>query len=1129
MSQIVDQMKAFGFARCGASYLVNIRHIRAIEGIFNLVAFLFYILGVYNYVAAVFTGIDSTWNIQFFLTIIAMAASLAVNITAIFLTPMIIAKLQKSAVSVTAVFLGILLMGTYIANENATVINAALKTDPYKVVTEEEGDANSTYYPSSFNNLADLIQAGKEKCEEAVAEGAVLLKNENGTLPLSEEERRVSFFGVGSVDPIYSGTGSGGMDSSEAPTFKSAFERNELFAVNDTLWNWYSADEQKQYLREEGSTGAGVTGIKKIGEAPWSVVASANDSSFANFGDAAIVVISRLGGEGSDLPRGTLSLNQLNDKTGTAGDSTEGDYLKLSPNEISLLKGLKEKKDQGVFKKVILLMNYANQIEAEFLNDPEYGIDAALWISMPGKTGLYAVADILAGEVNPSGNLSTTFWKTHDQNPSMANFGTYLYEGATVETGSITNLGHYYVVYQEGIYVGYKYTETRYEDYVVGRQNVGNFNYANTVTYPFGYGLSYSSFEYSNFKVMKTGSGYKIKYVVEVDVTNNGPYAGKEVVQAYLQKAYGNYNVQNKVEASSVELVGFAKTETLAVGETEKVTIEIDGRQFSSYDANNEKTYVITEGDYYLTIANDAHDAVNNILAKKNYTPVNTENRMDAEGNKTLVSDAITLSFDSTTYATSVTGATITNQFEYTDWNNYEHKGNDTVEYVSRNNWVQTLPSDLSDNVILHWSRQLETDINAMGQEGEVTLPEDNGAYPIYGEFVADKNGNPNIKLINMRADEYGNPIDYNDDKWDTFLNQLTWEETVELIRNGIRNTGAIVSIDKPGTLDHNGPSGLTQPYNANKQGLASQTKDKLRTKSAMFYPSSGLLAASFNIDLMYEIGDLIGEDALWAGYSGLYGPGSNIERTPYSGRNFEYYSEDGYLSGMICAYECAGMENNGLYVYNKHIGLNDQEDMRRGICTWANEQSIREIYMRAFELPITIRGTEYQFQGETVTFRGASGVMTAFNRMGIYWSATRKGMMTSFLREECGMTGIAVTDMWASHGVTPYMNLPAMLVAGTNLVDGMQPAADLNICRENHADVAWAMREAAHRILYTVVHSNAMNGYSTGTRLVPIMPWWQTTLLIADIVLGVAFMASLSWCGYSVIRYLRKNKSKVF
>lgn len=480
--------------------------------------------------------------------------------------------------------------------------------------------------------------------------------------------------------------------------------------MNETLWNWYSAPEQEGYKRVMGDTGPGVTGVKVIGEAPWQEVEAAAGDSFSQYGDAAIVVISRVGGEGSDMPRGDRSLSMLDDSTGTGGDSTDGDYLKLSPKEKELLAALSAKKEEGVFGKIIVLLNAANQIEADFLDDPAYGIDAALWIGTPGQTGLYGVAEILAGNVNPSGRLSATFWRTHDQNPSLANFGATAYEGApnAVNSDGSPQQDKYYVVYQEGIYLGYRYTESRYEDYVMGTDNVGEFRYENAVSYPFGYGLSYSRFTYSDFQVTQTQSGGERAYTVSLTVTNTGAAAGKETVQIYLQKPYGPYNREYNVEAAAVELVGFAKTEQLAPGESELVEITVNERQFASYDAYHAGTYVITEGDYYLTAAGDAHQAVNNILARKGYTPETTAGRMDASGDARLVSASLTYELDAQTYSTSAaTGAAITNQFSYADFNLYENRGDDSVQYMTRKDWEGTTPKTWDDGVVLHWSNAI--------------------------------------------------------------------------------------------------------------------------------------------------------------------------------------------------------------------------------------------------------------------------------------------------------------------------------------------------------------------------------------------------------------------------------------
>lgn len=1098
-----------------------------IMSIFHFLAFLYYIYGMYPYISAAIVGIDSTWETVFFITTLLFVIGLVVNVIGVFQSLKVKRKLVKASVPVTAFLLGIMILGSTIANENAAQISGFLNTPSFQIIQQGNASGDSEYYKSRFDNLESLISAGRALGETAMAEGAVLLKNENQALPLSAGENAISLFGIGCVDPAYGGTGSGLVDVSTAPTYKDALERNENFRVNDVLWNWYSDPAQEQYKRGIGDTGPGVKGAKSIGEAPWQEVNAANQDSFVQFGDAAIVVFARLGGEGSDMPRGDRSLSRLDDYTGTMGDTTNGDYLKLSPKEQDLLKGIKQKKDEGVFNKVVVLINAANQIEAEFINDPSYGIDAALWIGTPGQTGLYAVSDILSGKINPSGKLSTTFWRTHDKNPSLANFGVSMYDGApnAVNTDGSPQQDKYYVVYQEGIYLGYKYTESRYEDYVMNTPNAGSYLYGETVSYPFGYGRSYSDFAYSNFHIKKTGTGADTQYTVNVTVTNNGPMAGKEAVQIYLQKAYGDYNKSNEVEAASVELVGFAKTKSLNVGESETLTVPVDERQFASYDANNANTYVITDGDYYLTAAPDAHSAVNNILAKKGYTIENTANKMDAGGESSLVSEPLSYQLDTETYSTSAaTGAKITNQFEYADLNKYENKGSDSVQYTTRTNWDGTTPKNWDGGVVLHWNEHIDADQSSLGRQGETALPETDAEYPIFDTYQKDADGKSVIMaLIDLRVDADGNKIPYEDERWNTLLDQLSWEDYANLIPTGMRRTGQIDSINKPETLDHNGPSGLTQPYSANARGLATETNDPLKDSRAMCYPSGGVLAASFNVDLMYNIGDLVGEDALWAGYNGLYGPGSNIQRTPYSGRNFEYFSEDGFLSGLICAYETAAMESHGLFVYNKHIGLNDQEDLRRGICTWANEQSIREIYMRAFELPITISGAEYNYNGQTVTLKGASGVMLAFNRMGLHWAGMQKGLCTNFLRNECGMTGIIVSDMWYGTA-SPYMNLPAMLVAGGNLVDGMMDAKHLDASRpgNNHADVAWAMREAMHRILYTVVHSNTMNGIAEGTEMVRITPWWQTALVCSNVVLGIAFLAALAW----TILHYRKEKN---
>ncbi len=1083
----------------------------------------FFALKIYTWASAAALGIDSSWEPQFFIVVALIVSCIVLSCVSFALLVPSDKTLAKTLSLAGAIVFAVVATGYQIADENAGQINKALHMSNSKIVKKEtNGEPEDTmYFKSDYKNLEELKAGAAEVAEKAQEEGTVLLKNDNNTLPLKEGNRKISFFSVGAIDPIYSGSGSGNVATNGAPTFKSAFERGGKFQVNESLWNYYSSDENKSYKRTTHSTGKGVSGAFTIGDIPFSKVDNDQGSTFSQYGDAAIVVLSRLGGEGSDLPRGKRALNTLNDFDGSLGDTTEGDILKLSPIEKNLLKGLKEKKEAGVFKSVVVILNFANQIEADFLTDAEYGVDAALWIGTPGLAGLYGVADIVSGDANPSAKLSTTFWRNHKLNPAVTNFNVSVYADSPdgyYENGT-PNQDRVYSVYQEGVYLGYKYTESRYFDFVEGKNNAGSFSYSDVVSYPFGHGLSYTSFEYSDFEVKSSGTGKEKKYTVSVDVKNTGSVAGKDVIQVYLNRPYGKYNQENGVEAPASELVGFTKTDLLRAGETKRYSVDVDERQFASYDANNAKTYVITAGDYYLSIGKDAHDATNNVLAKRLNSKSSTNNRMDDDGNSILSSDAIKLKEDTKTFSTSyATGEKITNRFDDADYNNYEHKGNDKVTYISRTDWDKTTKLGWDNGVILHYNSNLQADLDKDGRQGETISPVDNSAYPTYG-------ANNGLQLINLKNYSDGTEIPYDDPLWEDLLDQLTFDEMVETVRSGMRMSAAINSIGKPECTDHNGPTGITERFNYNVKGngLAVTTNDPLKESRAMCYPSSMILAASFNVDLMYEVGNMIGDEAVWVGYAGLYGPGSNICRTPYSGRNFEYYSEDAFLSGMMCAYETNAMENRGLYVYNKHCALNEQEDNRRGIQTWANEQTIRETYLKAFELPITLEGTKYTWNGEEVTFRGASGVMVAFNRIGLKWSGSIKGLMTDFLRTECGMHGAAVTDMWYG-SATPYLNVVSMLKAGTNLIDGSIKATEFDEIKKGHADVAWALRESLHRICYSAVHSIAMNGIGNNTYIVKVIEPWRFALVGAEIAFGVAGLGGIAWIGVTHIKKFKKK-----
>lgn len=984
----------------------------------------------------------------------------------------------KIATVVSTGLFGFAMCATAILNENVTAVNNFLKVSAYKTYEPEDAPAQDTeYFKSKYKNLASLIADGKKTAQEIEAEGAVLLKNDNNCLPLNVAggEKKISLIGISSVDPAYGGKGSAQTSNPQPPvTFENGLKQAG-FEVNPDLLSFYTAN-LKTYQRSGRGEAA------KINDAPWDkVVEGVGENKITAYGDAAIVTFSRVGGEGSDMA-----------KTGT--DGTDGNYLKLSPNEISLLNGLATLKTQGKIKKIIVLLNTANQIESEFLYNADYKIDAALWIGQVGISGFNAVGDILAGKVTPSGHLSDTFWYKHSDNPANANFGDFKY--SNVENFGLPLLGNKvdskytnYLVYQEGIYVGYRYTETRYFDKVTGRAKTGNFDYSKVVSHPFGYGGSYTTFDFSGYSVTDNEDG---TYEVKVTVTNTGTtYSGKDVVQIYVQKPFTDYDVTNGIEKSAVDLVGYAKTNLLAPGGSQELSVTVDKEEFAVYDANGAKTYMITEGDYLIAAGRDAHDAVNNILAFGGHTGA------DAAGNAELVK-SFNLREDKQTYAkSSATGKDITNLFDFADPNKYFGSGENNVKFTSRTDWEGTTPTT---NASMKMTQQLATDM--VKQDDAANISKDNTKYPAYGK----SNGK---KLIDLRADESGKPIAYDDPAWDELLDQLTWDETVQLLNAGLQSTRALPSIIKPATLDHNGPTGLTKAYGDNELGLAARKNDPDKDKTPPYYPCIGILGSSFNADLAEKYGDMLGEDAIWAGYGGFYGIGLNTHRSPYGGRLYEYFSEDGFLAGTMAAKEVAALQSHGCNAYIKHFALNDQEVQRAGIGIWLNEQTFREIYLKPFRFAV-VKG-------------GAMNAMSAFNRLGAIHCPASKALLTDFLRGELGMKGLVVTDMYGIGYKAKQM--PIFLMAGCDIPDGeLDKQAPYAQFKSGHGEVALQMREAAHRVLYATVQSNAMNSFSLYTQIEKIVPGWQIAEIVLDCLFGAMFAASVAG---AVIVILKDKKSK--
>ena len=954
--------------------------------------------------------------------------------------------LKKVLLNIVAVLCVVMITGNVIATACAVQIHGFLGTEPTKYVLEDGTVVDPAtmeykrYFTSEYTTVAELKAAGEALVKEVEAEGIVLLKNE-GVLPLPQGSE-VALVGMSAVFPVYGGTGSGAVDAAGAPDFRKALETSGFTVVNEPML--------QAYIDEHGERPGGY-----IGEMSWSWLRRKSKNDDGDYtvgnGEHIVFVIGRTGGEGNDLN----GKNLVQDAE---------DYLSLNEAEIDILESLAEMKDEGEIASITVIINSANPISVGFINDEDYAIDAALWVGSMGQTGVYAVGDVLSGAVNPSGSLPDTWWVDNQLNPVTSNFGAYSY---TSGTEGLDTAHSKYVVYQEGIYLGYKYTETRYEDVVLGTPNAGDYDWADVVAYPFGYGMSYTSFAMTDMKVEKTGTGMETEYVVSVNVTNTGDVAGKKTVQVYAQKPYTDYDREHGIEKASAELVGYGKTTLLAPGASETVTVTVPEYFLTSYDATGTGVFILSEGTHYLTVADDSHEAVNNILAVKGKT---TADGMTSEGDATLV-HAENYTFDATTYAKAYgTGNDVTSLFDEADVNRYAGRGDNSVVYYSRSDWAGTVTNK---TVQLYMTPEMR----ALSVLDDADLPAFTEAdeWPVMGE--RDGMG---IQLIHMRG------VAFDDPQWETFMDQLTFDELAAICARGLRMTAAVASIGKPQTLDHNGPSGVTQAYTAGTNGYAVQTNDPNKTMKGTAFPCNGIVAATFNDELVYRVGKLIGEDAMWAGYAGLYGSGLNIHRSPYSGRVFEYYSEDGILTGLIDTVETKGIQEKGVYVYNKHFVLNDQENNRAGIATWCNEQALREIYLRAFELPIVNAD--------------AKCVMTAYNRLGQVWAGAYRELLEGWLRGEAGMDGFAVTDMYDN----TYMVKVHEVLAGNDIPDdyadnlGEFTPYGPGGAKANPI-VAQHMRLSSKRVLYIVANSRGMDGIDESIYIVENYVWWQMALDIAQ------------------------------
>ncbi|MBQ7889147.1 MAG: glycoside hydrolase family 3 C-terminal domain-containing protein [Erysipelotrichaceae bacterium] len=917
----------------------------------------------------------------------------------------------------------------------------------WEVVNE---DPNAQYFTSEFTEDSQRIESGAKLGYQMEAEGAALLMNENDTLPLSAGSK-VSLFSISSVNPVYGGTGSGNVDASKAVNLKDSLTNSGL-SVNSTLWDWYASEEISTMYGRKGAAGGQVQDSagydlmapgSGINEVPWNVYPEEVLNSVSEYGDAAIAIFSRIGGEGADC------------------EFQSTNYLALEPNEVEMLTQLKALKDAGTVKKIIVLINTSNALQVDFLKDNKYDVDSVLWIGGVGGYGLEAVADILAGHVNPSGSLADTYLYNNYSSPAMQNFIPTVYEGWE---DKIPSSAKSYMIYQEGIYVGHKYFETRYEDYVMGTGNAGNYVYDDCVAFPFGYGLSYTTFEYSNMTSVYNAA--KDAFEVSVTVTNTGDVAGKETVQIYLNSPYTEYDIENKVEKASASLVGFEKTDILQPGESETVKVTVDRREFASFDTYGYGTYIMDAGDYLLTAATDAHNAVNNFLAHKGYTVENTNGKMDVDGNAALVTVYNNPEMDAKTYAVTDDGDAITTQLSIADPNLNEGV-EESVTWLSRNDWTGTFPTEIVKFTLT------ESLIAALQEI--LYNPEDHEQIEV--PTLGADNG---MKLVDMIGKDYDDPA------WDALLDQLTYDEMVSLIADSFHWTMPVESVQAPGSRDENGPQGLTVTLFG--AGLSVDETTALTSEDVM--------AATFNKELVYEIGKIIGEDCLAGKVAILYGPGANIHRTPYSGRNFEYYSEDAFLSYEIGKHEVMGIQEKGVHVVMKHFALNDCEQDRLGQAAWLTEQAAREIYLKAF-------------QGALEDEVG-NGVMFAYTRWGTQWSGSVEGL-NHIMRTEWNNNGLNITD----NVLTGYVNSLDGIFGAMTTCDSMlafMPIGNLQGF-ENDGAVVDAMKEACHHNLYAIANSLAMNGIGPDSQIKATTPSLIATLqMVRNISLVVFVVTAALW-----------------
>lgn len=907
-------------------------------------------------------------------------------------------------------------------------------------------EVTSVYPTQKATNKAEAFANAQEVNLKLAEEGFVLLKNENAALPMNKGAR-ISVFSKNSVNLSYGGSGSGGFDTSNNKDLYESLN-DAGFVTNPTLKRFYESS-QSGLVRTANSSDLDNGDNQKIAtaETPQSKYTDAVRNSYADYSDAALVVITRIGGEGFDLPR------YQGDSEGAV--SPDSHYLELDQNEIDLLTAVTD----GTFKRVVVVFNTPSCFEATFLKDSAYAafadkIDAAVWIGFTGSNGITALGEILNGDVNPSGRLVDTWAADFTKNPSFVNFGT----GCLPDTTDKYDGGMYYSVdYEEGIYVGYRYYETRGE-------TDGEDWYNANVVYPFGYGLSYTTFDWTVGDASASEIELGTTITVPVTVKNTGSVAGKEVVQLYASAPY----TLGGIEKAHKVLVGFAKTKLLQPGESETVTVGFDPYSAASYDyrdANNNgfSGYELEAGEYTLYVSRNAHESEKAIALK-------------------LAAD-VQIATDPTTDSEVVNRYTDSEDFLDSDWQL------DTM--LSRADWEGTWPTPQTAQQHAGTDRLYE---EIRSEEHNNPTDFDSEEYPWFGE-------EPTLTLRDLlpsaEAEGYEPVVSYDDERWEELMMGCDEEEMIALINNGAYHTLAMESVGLPATIHGDGPSGFTC------------FMSKEQVNGTCQYVSEPVMASTWNINLMNELGEAIGEEgtigdkATGQPYSSIYAPGVNIHRSLFGGRCSEYFSEDPFISGMMGAAEVQGIQSRGVLPTVKHFVANEQETHRSigGDLSWLSEQALREIYLKPFEYTVKL--------GET------RGIMTSFNRIGTRWTGGDYRLLTEILRNEWGFNGLVICDF---NTIPQYMIPRMMFYAGGSLDLATQQSAMWTDCDTSDAGDAIVLMRAVKDVMYALVNSNAMNAEVIGYN----PPIWQEYLHWINIG---AFTLVGVWLVLAIVRTVRCNK----